>query len=57
VDAHEFVAVPAASQRKFGAGKRFDQRFPKVKKGKGGGWKWLLCGAKKINIIKRNVTS
>jgi hypothetical protein len=30
VDAHEFAAVFAASQRKFGAGKRFDQRFPKI---------------------------
>jgi hypothetical protein len=28
VDAHEFAAVFAASQRKFGAGKRFNQRFP-----------------------------
>jgi hypothetical protein len=29
VDAHEFAAVFAASQRKFGAGKRINQRFPK----------------------------
>jgi hypothetical protein len=28
VDAHEFAAVFAAPQRKFGAGKRFNQRFP-----------------------------
>jgi hypothetical protein len=32
VDAHEFAAVFAASQRKFGAGKRFNQRSPKLNK-------------------------
>jgi hypothetical protein len=30
VDAHEFAAVFAALQRKFGAGKRINQRFPKT---------------------------
>jgi hypothetical protein len=30
VDAHEFAAVFVASQRKFGAGKRFNQRFPNI---------------------------
>jgi hypothetical protein len=29
VDTHEFATVFAALQRKFGAGKRFNQRFPK----------------------------
>jgi hypothetical protein len=30
VDAHKFAAVFAASQNKFGAGKRFNQRFPNL---------------------------
>jgi hypothetical protein len=32
VDAHEFAAVFVALQRKFGAGKRINQRFPRKKR-------------------------